>query len=190
MSNILQKFYHRMLPLYTPQTEQLLKTAEPSDFSRVAFRYIFTVEAMANISHIIEDSTSNNPNVADFHVSFQTMSRLLPQQAQYRKVSAAAKGLWVYGENDVPAGALDFMSRATLIDTSDTLLTRYWFVISYGPGLGMTLLAEEVPPLAGGSRHYEGFYTFEQDVAYQLISILHKIYPEQVPVPLPPEAFG
>ena len=30
-------------------------------------------------------------------------------------------------------------------------------------------------------RYYEGFYTFEPDVAYQVVTLMHQIYPDQVP---------
>lgn len=186
-NQILQTFYHRMLPLYTPQAEKFLKTAKAQTLNQVSFRYTFSVEAMIHISHIIEDAVIANPKAATLHVSFQEMSRLLPQQARYQQVAEAALGLWLYGINNVPAAALAGLPRTTLIDTTDTVLTHYWFVVAYGPGIGMTLLAEEVPSLTGADRYYEGFYTFEPDITYQMIRILHQSYPGQVPPPLSPE---
>ena len=189
-NQILQTFYNRMMPLYTPQAEKFLDTAEVSKFSQISFRYTFSVEAMTKISRIIENAAISNPGVADVHVSFQQISRLLPQKEQYRDVSKAANGLWLYGELDISNEDLSFLTKSTLVDTGDSLLTHYWFVVSYGPGVGMALLAEEVSALDGGDRYYEGFYTFEQDVAYQIIAILHQIYPEQVPAPKAPELLG
>jgi len=179
-----------MMPLYTPQAEKFLDTAKVSKFSEVSFRYTFSVEAMTKISHIIENSAISNPGIANVHVSFQHMSRLLPQKEQYRQVSKAANGLWLYGGLDTTDQNLSFLTKSILVDTSDSLLTHYWFVVAYGPGVGMALLAEEVAALDGEDRYYEGFYTFEQDVAYQIIAILHQIYPQQVPAPKPPELFG
>lgn len=179
-----------MMPLYTPQAEKFLDTAEVSKFSQISFRYTFSVEAMVKISCIIENAAISNPGVANVHVSFQQMSRLLPQKEQYRDVSKAANGLWLYGELDASKEDLSFLTKTTLVDTGNSLLTHYWFVVAYGPGIGMALLAEEVSALDGGDRYYEGFYTFEQDVAYQIIAILHQIYPEQVPVPKSPELLG
>lgn len=189
-NQILQTFYNRMMPLYTPQAEKFLDKAQVSKFSEISFRYTFSVEAMIKISRIIENTAISNSGVADVHVSFQHMSRLLPQREQYRKVSKAAKGLWLYGELDTSEQDLSFLTKATLVDTADSLLTHYWFVVAYGPGVGMALLAEEVSALDGEDRYYEGFYTFEQDVAYQIIAILHQIYPHQVPVPKAPELLG
>ncbi|GAB4428853.1 MAG: hypothetical protein Kow0031_09180 [Anaerolineae bacterium] len=188
--NILQTFFSRALPLYTPQAEKFLATANPDIFSEVSFRYTFSVEAMTKISHIIEDTAASSPGIADFHVSFQKISRLLPQQQRYANLGRFVRGLFVYGETDLPDSHLAFLPRAKFIDTAGTVLTDYWFVIAYGPGIGMTLLAEEIPSMAGQDRYYEGFYTFEQNVAYQLISILHKIYPAQVSAPIPPEALS
>jgi DICT domain-containing protein len=188
-NQILQTFYQRMLPLYTPQAEKFLKTAPAETLNRVAFRYTFSVAAMIQISRIIEDAVLANPRTAVVHVSFQRMSRLLPQQARYQQVGNAALGMWFYGANDVAPDTFATLPRTTLIDTTDTQLLNYWFVIAYGAGVGMTLLAEEVPSLTGADRYYEGFYTFEPDVAYQVVRILHQSYPNQVAQPLSPEQF-
>lgn len=189
-NQVLQNFYHRALSLYTPQAEKFLDAAEPAAFSRVSFRYTFSVEAMTKISHIIEDATLANPRVTDLHVSFQYLSRLLPQKARYQKLADTVKGLWLYGAPDIDSTELASLARTTVVDTSDTPLTTYWFVVSYGPGIGMSLLAEEIPALEGADRYYEGFYTFEPDVAYQILSILHRIYPNRVPLPQSPEQFN
>ncbi len=189
-NQILQTFYNRMMPLYRPQAEKFLDTTDVSKFSEVSFRYTFSVEAMVKISRIIENTAISNPGIADVHVSFQQMSRLIPQKEQYREVSKASKGLWLYGELDTSEQDLSFLTKSTLINTADSLLTDYWFVVAYGPGVGTALLAEEVSSLAGEDRYYEGFYTFEQDVAYQIIAILHQIYPQQVPAPKAPELLG
>lgn len=185
-NQILQTFYRRMLPRYTPQAEKFIKTAEADLLNRVSFRYTFSVGAMVQISHIIEDSVLANPKTASLHVSFQQMTRLLPQKARYQQLGLAAQAVWLYGVNDVPPSAFVSMPRTTLIDTTDTVLTRYWFVVAYGAGIGMTLLAEEVPSLTGEDRYYEGFYTFEPEIAYQIIKILQQSYPDQVPQPLTP----
>ncbi len=34
---------------------------------------------------------------------------------------------------------------------------------------------------------YEGFYTFESDTAYQVLTVLHQLFPEQVQSPTMPE---
>jgi DICT domain-containing protein len=185
-NQILQTYYQRMLPRYTPQAEKFIKTAEPAVLNRVSFRYIFSVAAMTHISRIIEDTVLANPRTAALHVSFQHMSRLLPQQARYEQLSQSALGLWLYGVNDIPPATFTFMPRTTLIDTVDTALTRYWFAVAYGAGIGMTLLAEEVSSSNDEGRYYEGFYTFEPEVAYQVVRILHQRYPDRVPQPLTP----
>lgn len=186
-NQILQTFYHRMLPLYTPQAEKFVTRTNPEAFNRVSFRYTFSVAAMTHISHIIEDAVINTPRTAGLHASFQYLSRLTPQKARYRRIADTALGVWLYGINDRPDPNLAAWPRTTLIDTTDSLLVRYWFVVAYGPGIGMSLLAEEVPSLTGEDRYYEGFYTFEPDVAYQINRILHQSYPALVPPPLSPE---
>lgn len=186
-NQILRTFYQRMMPLYTPQAEKFIKTAESQLLNRVSFRYTFSVGAMVHISHIIEDAVVANPRSAVLHVSFQQMSRVLPQKARYQRVSLSALGVWLYGINDVPPATFDSLPRTTIVDSVDSLLVQYWFVVAYGAGIGMTLLAEEVPSLTGDDRYYEGFYTFEPDVAHQILTILHQSYPDQVPPPLTPE---
>jgi hypothetical protein len=81
------------------------------------------------------------------------------------------------------------LSRTTIIDTTNSSLAQYWFVVAYGPGIGMSLVAEEVPSLTGTERFYEGFYTFELATAYQLSLILHQIFPDDVRRPVTPEEF-
>ena len=186
-NEILRNFYQRTLPLYRPQAEKFLQTAQPKDFNEVSFRYTFSVKALIHISNIIEDFVLANKDVADVHVSFQKMSRLADQRERYLRLAKSAKGLWLYGEADASETELSQEPRVTMIDTGDTLLERYWFVVAYGPGVGMSLLAEEVSALTGEDRYYEGFYTFEADVAYQIIAILHQLYPQSVPRPLLPD---
>ena len=186
-NNIFETFYYRMLPLFKPQAEQILTISPPETLSRTSFRYAFSVEAMTNISHIIEDMVIGTPAVATMQVSFQHLSRVMPQQARYRQVAEAATGLWLYGRQDIPPNELSSLARATLIDTTGSYLTHYWFVIAYGPGLGMSLVAEEVPSLVGEKRFYEGFYTFDLETAYELNLILHQIFPDRVRRPVSPE---
>lgn len=183
---ILRDFFQRMLPVYTPQAEKFL---DKVDLARLSFRYIFSVEAMTKISYMIEDFARDNPGESELHVSFQLLSRVIPQQSRYEPLSETIKGLWLYGIPDIPLTKLDSLSRVLFIDTSDTLLTQYWFVIAYGPGIGMTLLAEEVSSPDDQDRYYEGFYTFEQDVAYEILSILYQLFPARLSIPTPPDQF-
>lgn len=189
-TNILQTFYNRMMPLFTPQAERILDSVQPTALQDLAFRYTFSVDAMTKISHIIEDAVIHTPRTAVLHASFQYLSRIAPQQARYQQVAQAAEGLWLYyalDTNPAQAASLLNMPRVFSIDTADTPLVNYWFVVAYGGGVHMTLLAQEIPSLSGHERYYEGFYTFEADAAYQILHILHQIYPVTVPLPLPPD---
>ncbi len=185
--DILTQFFGKLLPLFPPRTEAFLKSASAADLQRVNFRYIFTVQGMVEISHLIEDFVLANPGVAQMHVSFQAFSRFADQQERYGRVAEASSGLWLYGVPDIPPPRLP---QTTIVDTSGTPLEQYWFVIAYGPGVHMTLLAEEVNPaerLPGEPRMYEGFYTFDPNFAYKVLNLLHKIFPEQVNEPTLPE---
>jgi DICT domain-containing protein len=184
--NILSKFLNKLLPLFPERQEDLLRVAPPTDLQRLNFRYVFSVQAMTTISHIIEDFVMDNPGAADMHVSFQLISRFANQAERYEHLADVVKGLWLYGVMDA---TLPDLPRRVIIDTGGTLLEKYWFVIAYGPGIHMTLIAEEIEPsrLSGKWRMYEGVYTFDPNLAYKAISLLHLMYPEQVPNPLPPE---
>jgi hypothetical protein len=127
--------------------------------------------------------------VTEFHASFQYLSRLQPQQAEYEQIAKAVKQLYLYYTPDIADKILGKTPNVTHIDTTYTSLVDYWFVVIYGPGVSMSLLAEEVASLGGSDRYYEGFYTFESDVAYQIITILHRSYPTLIPKPLSPEQF-
>lgn len=180
----LEEFYRRAMSAYIPQGEDLLYRVRTDDLSLLSFRYTFSVEAMAHISHILEDAAAAQRGEADLHVSFQRLSRLLPQMPRYRHLAGSLHGLWIYGSWDVPdVDAFRLNKRTTLINTEGTPLEAYWFVIVHGPGIGMCLLAREVPSLIHHGRYYEGFYTFERSVALEAIGILHRIFPEQVPDP-------
>ncbi len=184
--DVLSQFFIKLLPLFKPRSEAFLRRAKAEDLQRLNFRYIFTVKGMTEISHMIEDFVIANPRVADMHVSFQAFSRFLEQQERYIRVAEASKGLWLYGALDVTPPP---MRNTLLIDTAGTPLEQYWFVIAYGPGVHMTLLAEEVNTerLPHEPRMYEGFYTFDSTLTYKVLVILHLLFPRQVPMPILPE---
>jgi hypothetical protein len=182
-NDVLSTFYHRLLPLFQPRTEAFLQRATPNDLQRTSFRYIFSVKNMIEISRLIEDSVISSQGVSDTHVSFQYFSRIEPQLWQYTRVAEASKGLWLYGVPDAP---LPKLPHTIGISTSGTPLEKYWFVIAYGPGLHMTLLAEEIAP-EDDQRLYEGFYTFEPVTTFQVALLLHQMFPMQVPEPVSPE---
>lgn len=184
---ILAQFFGKLLPLFPPRTEAFLKIATSADLQRVNFRYIFTVQGMVEISHLIEDFVLSNPGAADMHVSFQAFSRFADQGERYVRLSEAVQGLWLYGVPDVPPPQLP---KTTIVDTGGTPLEQYWFVIAYGPGVHMTLLAEEISAadrLPNEPRMYEGFYTFDPNFAHKVLDVLHMLFPEQIPQPVPPE---
>lgn len=187
---IIQTFYQRMMPLFRPQAEKLVDRLDPQQLNKLAFRYTFSVEAMTKISHIIEDAVIATPRAADLHASFQYLSRLTPQQTKYEAIASYARGLWLYYEPDVPEEKFEALlahPTVTGINTEGTPLASYWLVVAYGEGVHMSLLAQEIPSMGSDERYYEGFYTFEADTAYQILAILHKIYPAQVSQPVPPE---
>lgn len=185
--DILSNFFGKLMPLFPPRSEAFLKSATREDLQRVNFRYIFTVQGMTEISHMIEDSILASPGVSETHVSFQYFSRVADQAERYARVAQDSTGLWLYGVPDVP---LPKFAHTVAVDTSGTPLEHYWFVIAYGPGIHMTLLAEEINSadrLSGEPRMYEGFYTFDPTFAYKVLTVLHSLFPDQVGAPTLPE---
>ncbi|MBE0671908.1 MAG: hypothetical protein IH588_15085 [Anaerolineales bacterium] len=185
-NDILSTFYHKLLPLFPPRTEKYLSRLKPKDLQSSNFRYIFSVKSMISISRLIENSVIETPGVADSHVSFQYFSRIDEQLDQYKKVAVSSNGLWLYGVPDAP---LPKLPRTIGIDTSGTPLERYWFVVAYGAGIYATLLAEEIDP-DDDQRLYEGFFTFGSETAFQIISLLHQMFPTQISEPIAPEYQG
>lgn len=186
MSDILSKFHQRLLPLFPPRSESFAHRATEADLKSSNFRYIFSVQSMTEISHLIEDAVRRSPGVSDTHVSFQYFSRVAPQQDRYKLVGEASRSMWLYGVDDA---SLPELPNTINVVTNGTPLEHYWFVVAYGPGIYMSLLAEEI---ANGDeeRIYEGFYTFEPQTAFQIISILHQMFPAQIPAPASPEEHG
>ncbi|MGQ9832585.1 MAG: DICT sensory domain-containing protein [Candidatus Villigracilaceae bacterium] len=185
--DILSNFFGKLMPMFPPRSEAFLKSATREDLQRLNFRYIFTVYGMIEISHLIEDAIMASPGTSYTHVSFQYFSRVSHQSKRYTRVAQASIGLWLYGVSDAP---LPEFVRMVAVDTTGTPLENYWFVIAYGPGIHMTLLAEEVNPvdrLPGEPRMYEGFYTFDQNFAFKMLTVLHKLFPEKVSEPILPE---
>ena len=62
-NSVISNFYHRLLPLYAPRAEELLKSAHPEDMRKLKFRYIFTVKGMIDISYLIEDAVGYSQNI-------------------------------------------------------------------------------------------------------------------------------
>lgn len=186
--DILGSFFNRIMPLFPPRTEAVLRDVNTDSLRELNFRYIFTVDGMTTISHVIEDMITKNPGVADLHVSFQYFSRFADQEKRYEELARNATGLWLYGVEDVPAPQLP---RLNVVSTAGTPLEKYWFVIAYGPGVHATLLAEEITPenrLLHEPRMYEGFFTFEASTSFQILALLNQMFVKQVPAPVAPEA--
>jgi hypothetical protein len=188
--DILTSFFQKNISRFSPRAEAFLKSAHAYQLQSLNFRYVFGVSGMIEISHLIEDAIISTPGVAETHVSFQYFSRINAQHERYTRVARASNGLWLYGVPDAP---LPDFERTTGVDTTDTVLENYWFVIGYGPGVSMTLLAEEfiheAPETAGERRMYEGFYTFDPNLSYKLLMVLHHLFPAQVAEPTMPELF-
>ncbi|MCX8025150.1 MAG: hypothetical protein N3A60_08100 [Thermanaerothrix sp.] len=181
------QFFQRALPRFSPQAETLFSQLSAEELQAQQFRYIFSVDTMVRISHMIEDAAVQASRPAELHVSFQYLSRIKDQCSRYERIASKVAGLWLYAVPDTP---LPSWSNTHFVDTSNSALVNYWFLIAYGPGLSMTLIAEEKEHGANNRFHgriYEGFYTFEEEIAYKVLNLIHLIFPTQVAAPVPPE---
>lgn len=181
------QFFDKILPKYRPQSERVLQRLTGEDLKALNFRYIFDVSGMTEISHIIEDLVMATPATAILHTCFQYLSRLEDQLERYRLINETCQQLWLYGIIDAQ---IPEWSKTTVIDINGTVLPQFWFVIAYGPGLHASLVAREVTPNGADfstSRIYEGFYSFDANLSYHLITLLRQIFPNQVSQPVPPE---
>lgn len=181
---ILDDFYADNITTYTQtQPESIVKRSiDPQIWREMAFRFTFHVPAMIGLSRIVENTVIENRRAADTFVSFQYLSRLPAQERKYQAVAQSARGLWLYGARDLAQHPIFEMPNVRIIDTAESKLLRYWFVVAYGGGVSMGLLAQETEP-----RLYQGFYTFEPEVNFQIVQILHQLHPEQVPAPRLPQ---
>jgi hypothetical protein len=186
---ILLNFYRNTLPLYPNQPESALDQA--NQLNQQAFRYTFSVNSMIKISRIIEQTSFANPS-CDLHVSFQYLSRIRHQQKWYEELAYRVNRMWLYyaadeSPQESAVAPLLSHSRVQSIDTTNSPLEEYWFVVAYGAGVSQMLLAHEIP--GEGQRQYQGFFTFDGQTTYQILSILNQIYPTQLPVPKLPSEF-
>ncbi|MCS6907123.1 MAG: DICT sensory domain-containing protein [Anaerolineales bacterium] len=185
--SLFTQFFNKALPVFSPQSEAALGELKPEQLRQAQFRYIFSVEAMTSISHLIEDAAAQSLRPAQLHVCFQYLSRVRDQRQRYQEITPRLQGLWLYAVADAE---LPGWPNTTFIELANSPLVNYWFVVAYGTGLSMTLVAEEKVPSQGSpvaKRVYEGLYTFDEQLAYKLLNLLHLNFPGQVPPPLPPE---
>ena len=64
----------------------MIDRVQPDQFNQLAFRYTFSVDAMTKVSNIIENAVTANRDVADFHVSFQYLSRMVKQLDRHEEI--------------------------------------------------------------------------------------------------------
>ncbi|NDJ53356.1 MAG: hypothetical protein GYB68_09770, partial [Chloroflexi bacterium] len=182
---VFQEFHKRTTEKLPRESEAFGLQVDSQTLAKMTFRYSFSVSAMTRISHVIENTVRRSPRVADLHVSFQYVSRVADQYGRYVEVAENARALILYAVKDAP---LPDLANLTFVDTEGTTLVDYWYLVAYGPGISMTLLAQEIPGRSKRSRMYEGFYTFEPAIAFDVAQIMHDIFPTQVPKPTRPDA--
>ncbi|MFN3309553.1 MAG: DICT sensory domain-containing protein [Anaerolineales bacterium] len=181
------QFFQKSLPLFPPRLESIITDSDLDQLRGDRFRYTLSVDAMVLISHMIEDAAAQSMRPVQLHVCFQYLSRLQDQYERYSGLTSKLEGLWLYAVSD---DRLPNWKKTTFIDLSGHPFVDYWFIIAYGAGVSMTLLAEEKKTELRQKiteRVYEGLYTFDEQIAYKVLSLLHMNFPDKVPVPIPPE---
>lgn len=179
------RFFNKILPAFSPQPESNVAQFNSEQLRQVQFRYYLSVQAMTAISHLIEDTAARSSRPPQLHVCFQYLSRIRDQFQRYQELTPNLQRLWLYAVADAEP---PMWQNTTYIDIANSPLVNYWFVIAYGSGLSMTLVAEEKAPRPDNpKRSYEGFYTFDEQLTYRLLNLLHLNFPAQVPPPLHPE---
>lgn len=185
--SLFAQFFRKSLPLFPSRAEAAVFGSELEKLKSDRFRYTLSVDAMILISHMIEDAAAQSQRPVQLHVCFQYLSRLQDQYDRYSGLTPKLEGLWLYAVSD---DRLPNWKKTTFIDLTGHPFVDYWFVIAYGAGVSMTLLAEEKKTELRQKiteRVYEGLYTFDEQIAYKVLSLLHMNFPDKVPVPLPPE---
>ena len=64
-----------------------------------------------------------------------------------------------------------------------------WFAVAHDPAIYISPIAEEISN-GNDERIYAGLYTFEPQAAFQVVSFLHQMFPQQIPAPVSPEEHG
>lgn len=185
--SLFTRFFNKVLPEFSPQPESTVAQFNAEQLRQVQFRYYLSVEAMTSISHLIEDTAARSSRPAQLHVCFQYLSRIREQAQRYQEITPHLQRLWLYAVSDAE---LPSWQNTIYIDITNSVIVNYWFVVAYGSGLSMTLFAEEKAPRPDNpklKRSYEGFYTFDEQLTYKLLNLLHLNFPAQVPPPIPPE---
>ncbi len=185
--SLFAQFFQKSLPLFPSRAEAAVFGSELEKLKSDRFRYTLSVDAMILISHMIEDAAAQSQRPVQLHVCFQYLSRLQDQYERYSGLTPKLEGLWLYAVSD---DRLPNWKKMTFIDLAGHPFVDYWFVIAYGAGVSMTLLAEEKKTELRQKiteRVYEGLYTFDEQIAYKVLSLLHMNFPDKVPVPIPPE---
>jgi KaiC/GvpD/RAD55 family RecA-like ATPase len=128
---------------------------------------------LIDVSHTIELLAERNGG-GRLHAGFQRFSRLVEDDRSariYRKLSAAGTDVHVYG---VPDADLDFEGVTTHGDDRSEIADS-WFVVYDGngnPDQQAALLAFQIE----GTDEYNGFWTYDSDIAGRLDAYLTETY--------------
>ena len=143
-----------------------------------------SVLGMEAISHVIEDQAINLGGQFSFYSGFQKFSHLQPQATRYKKLCQTGNRINVFGIPDIelwtdPNLRVIILAKKPTLDV--TSLAHNWFVVLNNPQfVSMALVASEQPrpklavrnPDKLVYRNFEGFWTYNQAVINEVVSIL------------------
>lgn len=144
-----------------------------------------SVLGMEAISHVIEDQALNLGGSFKFYSGFQKFSRVVPQIERYKKLCKTGNPINIFGIPDTQPLVDEPNLTAITLDKAPSLddptLAHNWFVILNNPRfVSMALVANELPRVNTSVRNtnkliyrnFEGFWTYNQAVIDQVVSIL------------------
>lgn len=144
-----------------------------------------SVLGMEAISHVIEDQALNIGGEFSFYTGFQKFSRLIPQEERYKKLCKTGNPINIFGIPDsellLDGPNLHAITLNKVPSLEETSLVHNWFVVLNNPRfVSMALVAHELPRAKSSVRglmkmvyrNFEGFWTYNQAVIDQVVSIL------------------
>lgn len=113
---------------------------------RASVRNIFTEnpKILASWCKMMEKAVIDFRLDAEVYAGFQKLRRLSPIFPRYQKMAATARGIWVFGENDMSFPPIDHLNYVAL--EPDDELTREWFLVVEHRNYARALVAREVTP--------------------------------------------
>lgn len=144
--------------------------------------------SMQRVSTEIETAVVSGRVRARFFAGFQKLSYFLPRVRMFRRISAVADGVWVFGVPDVAPPAIPGVTYVHLVERDP--LVREWFVVVDAAEYCSALVAEDQSGFAvpQAERAFRALWTVSSGLTSRLQRELGEVVGLPALPPLPIEA--